>query len=179
MASADAVMLANPMAAFLIGAPSGTVRSCTRRSRSGALPGTGERLEDPLGRIRLLGELHTEGCERIVDGVSYRSSGAYGAGLADSLRTEERARDRALDMRDLDIGHFAGHGDEVVGHRAVQELRLIVIERLLEERCTDALHDAAAKLLVGEQRVHDASAILDDPVLQELHQAGARVDLEE
>src|SRR4051812_48640652 len=149
MASADAVMLANPMAAFRIGAPSATVRSCARRIRSDGLPGTGERLQDPLGRIRLLAELDAEGCERIIDGVSHRSSGAYGSGLPDSLGTEERARHRALDMRDLDIGHFAGHRHEVVGHRAVQELRLIVIERLLEERRADALHDAAAKLLVG------------------------------
>src|SRR5438046_601099 len=112
MASAEAVMVPNPIAAFLIGAPRGTVRSRTCRIRSGGLAGTGQRLENPLWRVGLLGELDSERRQRIVDGVSDRGGGADGAGLADSLRAEERARHRALDVRDLDVGHFSGHGDE-------------------------------------------------------------------
>src|SRR5579859_6864792 len=85
MASAEAVMLANPIAAFRIGAPSATVHSRTRRILSGALAGTRECLEDPLGRVRLLGELGAERRQSIVDGIPHRSRGAYGACFADPL----------------------------------------------------------------------------------------------
>jgi len=44
----------------------------------------------------------------------------------------------------------------VVGHVGVQELAAIVVQAMLVERAADALHDAAARLLVHQLRVDDA-----------------------
>ena len=62
--------------------------------------------------------------------------------------------------------------------RAVQQLALGVVEALLEQRAADALHDAAADLLVHQHRVDDGAAILHHPVLQQLDEAGLGVDLD-
>ena len=58
------------------------------------------------------------------------------------------------------------------------QLALGRIDAVLVERAADALHDAAAHLLVHQQRVDDAAAVLHAPVLEELHHAGVDVDLE-
>ena len=75
-------------------------------------------------------------------------------------------------MADDDVGHLAGHRHEVVGHRAVQELAGLAVAAFLEEGGAEALHDAAADLLVHQERVDDPAAILDDPMLQDAHEAG-------
>ena len=51
---------------------------------------------------------------------------------------------------DVDVGHLARHRHEIVGHGAVQQLAVLVVEAMLEQRGADALHDAAADLLVDE-----------------------------
>ena len=49
---------------------------------------------------------------------------------------------------------------------------------MLEQHGADALHDATADLLIDELRIDHGAAILDAPVLQERHRAGADVDVE-
>ena len=70
---------------------------------------------------------------------------------------------RRLDMGDHDVGHLHGHRNEVVGERAIDELASLAVEAFLEEGGAEPLHDAAADLLVHQQRIDDAAAILDDP----------------
>ena len=54
----------------------------------------------------------------------------------------------------------------------------LVVQAVLEQHAAEALHDAAAHLLVDELRVDDRAAVLHAPVLQELDEAGVGVDLE-
>ena len=81
-------------------------------------------------------------------------------------------------VADLDVRHLGGHRHQVVGHVAVEQLAARVIEAVLEQRGADALHHAAADLLVDQLRVDDGAAVLDAPVLQQRHRAGVGVDLE-
>ena len=62
--------------------------------------------------------------------------------------------------------------------RAVLQLAGLVVEAVLVERPADALHAAAAHLLVGQLRVDHAPAVLDHPVLQQADEAGVGVDLD-
>ena len=58
------------------------------------------------------------------------------------------------------------------------ELTALAVEALLEECRSQTLHDAATNLLLDEHGIDDATAIFDDPKLQDLHEAGLRVDLD-
>src|SRR5262249_24918010 len=105
--------------------------------------------------------------QRVVDGIHHRGGRAGGAGLACALGTELGIGRRRHHMADLDVGHLGRHGHQIVGHVAVEELAAVVVAAVLEQRRADALHDAAADLLVDQLRVDDRAAILHTPVLQE------------
>ena len=81
-------------------------------------------------------------------------------------------------MAHHDVGHFAGHRHQVVGHVAVAQRAVGVVEALLEQRAADALHDGAAHLLVHQHGVDDAPAVLHRPVLEQPDEAGVRVHLD-
>ena len=59
-----------------------------------------------------------------------------------------------------------------------QELALGVVEAFLVERAADALHHAAADLLVHQHRVDHAPAVLNHPETKDLHKAGFGIDLD-
>src|SRR5262245_39884011 len=82
-------------------------------------------------------------------------------------------------MRAHDIGHLCRHRHEVVCHGRVEELSPVVMDAVLVERAADALHDAAARLLVDELWVDDAPAVVDAPHLEELDETRLGVHLEE
>ena len=138
-----------------------------------------QRLEDPLGRERHRGDARVERRERVVDRVHDRGRRAGGAGLADALGAELRLLRRRLDVRADDVGHLARHRHEVVGHVAVQELAVGAVEAFLVERGADALHDAAAQLLVDQHRVDHRARVLDAPVLEQPDEAGVGIDLDQ
>ena len=50
---------------------------------------------------------------------------------------------------------------------------------MFEERAADALHDAAADLLVHQLRIDDGAAVFDAPVLKQLDKAGLGVHFHE
>ena len=81
---------------------------------------------------------------------------------------------RRLHVHDVDVGHLGGHRHQVVGHGAVGELAGLVVEAVLVERAAEALHAAAAHLLVGELRVDDATAVLHHPMLEQLARSRCR-----
>ena len=62
--------------------------------------------------------------------------------------------------------------------RAHHQLALGRVDAVLVERPADTLHDAAAHLLVDQQRIDDPAAVLHAPVLEKLDHAGLDVDLE-
>ena len=69
-------------------------------------------------------------------------------------------------MADIDVGHFAGHRNQIVGHVGVGQLAALVVDALLEQRRAEALHHAAPDLLVDQLRIDDGAAILDHPMLR-------------
>ena len=58
------------------------------------------------------------------------------------------------------------------------ELSIFAVEALLKECRSQTLHHAAANLLLNEQRINDATAIFNNPELQNLYEAGLGVDLD-
>ncbi len=100
-------------------------------------------------------------------GIHDHGGRGAGAGFADALGAEFRHRGRRLDVHDVDVGHLGGHRHEVVGHGAAGELAGLVVDAVLVERAAEALHAAAAHLLVGELRIDDAAAVLHHPHLQQ------------
>ena len=54
----------------------------------------------------------------------------------------------------------------------------LVVDAFFEQRGTEALHHPTPDLLVDQLRIDDRAAILDDPVLQQLDEAGIGIDLE-
>ena len=81
-------------------------------------------------------------------------------------------------MADIDVGHLAGHRDQIVGHIGVGELTALIIDAFLEQRRTQALHHPAPDLLIDQLRIDDGAAILDHPMLEQLDEAGVGIDLQ-
>ena len=49
---------------------------------------------------------------------------------------------------------------------------------MLEQGAADALHDAAADLLIDELRIDHRAAVLDAPVLEQTHLPGFDIDVQ-
>ncbi len=75
-------------------------------------------------------------------------------------------------------GISPGHRNQIVSHIGVGELTTFVIHAFLEQRGAEALHHATPDLLINQLGVDDGAAILDHPVLQQLHKAGVGIDLQ-
>ena len=80
-------------------------------------------------------------------------------------------------MADLDIRPLRGHRHQVIRHRRIEELAVLVIAQLLVERRADALHHAAMHLAGEQDRVHRDAKIVDDGVADDRRGAGLRIDL--
>ena len=83
-----------------------------------------------------------------------------------------------MHMANHDVGHFAGHWHQIIGHTAVLHQAGIVVQAFFEQCAADALHDRAAHLLVDQHRIQDPTAVLDRPVLEQLDEAGFDVDFD-
>src|SRR2546430_16856110 len=98
--------------------------------------------------------------------------GARGAGLASTLRAQLRLRGRRHHVPYINIGHFPGHRNQVIGHIGVRQLAALIIDAFLEQRRTDALHYAAPDLFIDQLRIDDRAAILDYPMPEKVDEAG-------
>ena len=81
-------------------------------------------------------------------------------------------------MRDFDVGHFTGHGDQIVGEAAGQEMTVLVIAQFFVQRGADTLDDATAYLLLDQQRVQNAAAIMHHHMAQGRDQAAVHINLD-
>src|SRR3954468_19156141 len=81
-------------------------------------------------------------------------------------------------MPDIYVWHFTGHRNQIIGHVGVGELAAFVIHAFLEQRGAKALYYATSDLLIDQLWIDDGAAILDHPMLQQLHKAGIGIDLQ-
>src|SRR5215475_10939386 len=137
-----------------------------------------QRAQHHLRRDRLARDPRAERRERVVDRVEHRARRTRCARFTRAFEPTLRVRGRRLDVPHHDVRHLGGHGYEVVGHGAGEELPGVVVHAVLEERGADSLHDRAAELLVDEPRIDDAAAVLHHPVAQQPHEAGGDVHLD-
>src|SRR6266511_5241374 len=138
-----------------------------------------ERVQNLARRERHVGErLGTERAQRIVDGVHDRAGRAARAGFARAFGAQLGIGGRRDHVTDVDIRYFGGHRYEIIRYAAVEQLSARVIDAVLVERRADALHHAAANLLVDELWVDHSAAILDAPVLEQRHDPGVGVYFE-
>src|SRR5262245_11798796 len=114
--------------------------------------------------------------QRVVDRSPDRGASRDGPSFPDASRTECCNRCRRLDMRDVNVRHLAGHGNEIINKTSVLELAFAAVDALLVQRRTDALHDATADLLVHQQWIDHAAAILDHPEIE--HADGAKLGID-
>ena len=63
-------------------------------------------------------------------------------------------------------------------NRAGQQLAVLVVDRVLQQRLADALGDAALHLALDDHRVDDAADVVDRDEVHHLDDAGVRVDLD-
>ena len=69
-------------------------------------------------------------------------------------------------MRHLDIRHLAGHGHQVVGHRAVEQPPVFVVQAFLEHRPANTLYDRPANLL-KHWAVEDCGRVINPKLVDE------------
>ena len=137
-----------------------------------------ERCQYNLWRQRDFRDGRAKRPQRIIDRIRHRRGRPGRAGLARALGAQFRLRRRRHHMADIDIGHFAGHRDQIIGHIGVGELAALVIDAFFEQRRAEPLHHPAPDLLVDQLRIDDGAAILDHPVLQQFDEAGVGIDLQ-
>src|SRR6266481_8301555 len=131
--------------------------------------------QDNLRRQRNLGNYRTERLECIIHRVSDRRGCSRRAGLAGTLRAQLRFRGRRHHVPYINIGHFPGHRNQVIGHVSVRQLPALVVDALLEQRSTEALYHPTPDLLVDQLRIDDRTAIFHHPMPEKFDEA--RVDI--
>jgi len=82
-------------------------------------------------------------------------------------------------MLDLDRRRVGGRRHQVVHERRRQELPVLVVRGVLEQRLAEPLDDAAADLPLDDGRVDHPAAVLDDDVARNAHGTGLAVDLDD
>src|SRR5262249_14293439 len=126
-------------------------------------------------RCRQAGLADADGVvDRVRDGAQRRGDVA----LTDAADTQRGAGGRHLD--DDGGGHRGGEGG---GDAGVEQGRVsphagLVVEVLLRQGHTDALHGAALHLTFHVAAVHRTPGVLDDRVLQDRDLAGVLVNLD-
>ena len=81
-------------------------------------------------------------------------------------------------MIGFDRRNVRGCWQQIVHERCVQQLTLLVVDQLLEERVADAVSDAAVDLSFNQQWIDDRSAVVDDDVLEESDHCGFDIDFD-
>ena len=75
-------------------------------------------------------------------------------------------------------GNSAADAMPVVGEVGREQVAVVVVAHLFEERLSDAGRDAAVLLSFDEQRIEHRAAVVDGDVAHEPHRAGVGIDLD-
>ena len=121
---------------------------------------------------------HAQGAERVNDGVDHRGWRGRRSRLPDALDPKRIGRGRHLMQPEL-VGRDrirARHG--VVHERAGDHLAGIPLpDRMLHQRLTDALGNAAVQLPFDDHRIEDPAGVMHHDIGQQLGRTGFRIDL--
>src|SRR5690349_21728338 len=75
-----------------------------------------------------------------------------------------------------DVWKIGGGRQQVVRQRRVQELRIVVINQVIEKNATKPLDDGAECLPVHQRRLNGAANVLNRDIIENRNMTGARVD---
>src|SRR5215510_13648958 len=74
------------------------------------------------------------------------------------------------------IWKIARGGHEIVGERPGEQLTVLVVNQMLEERATKTLNDRTDDLAMQHQRIDDPAAILHRHIVDEVYMTGLGID---
>src|SRR6266511_1567663 len=120
---------------------------------------------------------HAQVRQRVDDRVDHSRRRGDGAGLADAFHPELVRRRRRDVAANDDVRNIGRRRDQVVRHGRREELSVVIVGGLFEQRLGDALDDAAHHLAIHDLGVDDRAHIIDGDVLEHLDAAGLRVHL--
>src|ERR1051326_8712115 len=144
-------------------------------SRLRQLAGPLQRRPHVGGRGRHIDRL---GTERIGDRVHHRRRRGDGAGFAAALDAQRIGRAFGLGHVDLERRQIVGARHGVVHVGAGDELALVVVDGVLEQRLADALRHAAVHLALDDHRIDHGAEIVDRGPARDRHLAGIAIDLD-
>jgi len=81
------------------------------------------------------------------------------ASLASTFGPQLQRAGERLQMHHFNVGHLPGHRHQVVHHRSVEQMAVLVAPTLLEQGTANALHNRAANLLVHQLGIDHAPAV--------------------
>src|SRR5437763_685221 len=117
--------------------------------------------------------------QRIEDRVDDRLRRGDAAGLACAFDTERVHRCRQLGQSDVERWQIVGARQSVIHKGAAQQLaRSLVVDRVFEQRLSDALREPALHLTNGQHRVDQPAVIIDRGVTFERGRPGFGIDLD-
>src|SRR6185369_1750986 len=139
---------------------------------------TADQLSDALRTERHLAHAHAEGRERVLDGLGHECRHRNRARLAHALDAQWIERRQGLEMHNLDGRYLRRRRDVELHERAGEWLAGSVVAQLLVERAPDPLRHTAVDLALHDGWVHDAATVVLNDVLEEAHDAGLDVNLD-
>ena len=102
-------------------------------------------MASPMAEMRmgsLLKEMPSEATQSLI-GAGDRGGRAEIAAFAGTFLAEHRERRRRAVMHDLDFGHLVRRRQQIVHEALSNQLTLVIIDELLQQRRTKAMRDTA------------------------------------
>ncbi len=121
--------------------------------------------------------LDLERRQRIGDRIADGGGDGNDAALARALCAERIAwRGAQFQRHAAHIGKVGRGRHQIVGERRVQQLRVLIVDQVVEKDAAEPLHQRADRLAVHDRRVDGAADILDRHIVEHFDMAGAVID---
>src|SRR5262245_31493994 len=134
-------------------------------------------LPDARRRERQLTWRDTKRSQRVRDRVGDHAADRNDTALTGALGSERIVRRRVLLERDrTNVRKIIRGRQQIVGKRAGQQLSILVIDQLFEQRSTESLHDRADRLPMERYRIDDAANVLHRHIFDHVHTSAPRID---
>src|ERR1700738_3780939 len=135
-----------------------------------------EQLPNTRRRQRQAAHLHAKGGQSGRDGIGDRcGDGGYSA-LARALGAGRVSGSRSkLQELSPDIRKIASCRQQIIHQRSREQLPVLVVLQMLQERAPQPLHNSPHRLTVCNQRIEDATDVLDSNIIEQQDLTRARV----